>query len=117
MKASDNRRCRSVGVVIVAPSELRLFDSERLFTPPAYKSRQRLHRRLRRIQVDPFVRVVRVAAARAEQKRRSAEVPMEDKHIAWPADAADQRLRARHLPEGFGKLSHNRMLRLSRRAG
>src|SRR5215510_7733405 len=96
---------------------MRLADNLFRFAPTTNKSRQRLHRRLRRIQIDPFVRVVRVAAARAEQKRRSAEVSMEDEHIAWPADVADHRLRARHLPEGFGKLSHNRMLRLSRRAG
>src|SRR5215510_2818003 len=87
------------------------------FAPTTNKSRQRLHRRLRRIQVDPFVRVVRVAAARAEQKRRSAEVSMENEHVAWPADAADQRLRARHLPEGFGKLRHDRMPWVNRRPG
>src|SRR5215510_12360533 len=96
---------------------MRLADNLFRFAPTTNKSRQRLHRRLRRIQIDPFVRVVRIAAARAEQQRGRVEMAMENEHIAWPADAADQRLRARHLPEGFGKLRHNRMLRVSRRAG
>src|SRR6266508_1614654 len=87
------------------------------FTPPADKSRQRLHRRLRRVQIDPFVRVVRIAAARAEQQRGRVEMAMENEHIAWPSDAPHQRLRPRDLPECIGKLRHDRMPRVNRRAG
>src|SRR5215475_576160 len=41
---------------------------------------------------------------------------MEDEHITRPADAADQRRLARDLLESLGKLRHDRMPRVSRRA-
>src|SRR5215510_3280204 len=87
------------------------------FTPPADKPGQRLHRRLRRIQIDPFVRVVRIASARAEQQRWRVEMSMENEHVAWPSDAPHQRSRARDLPESFGKLRHDRMPWVNRRPG
>src|SRR5262245_19214377 len=69
--------------------------------PPADKSRQRLHRRLCRIQIDPLVRIVCVTAARAEQQRGRVEMVMENEHIAGTADASHQRWCARDLPESF----------------
>src|SRR5262245_49056777 len=96
---------------------MRLANNLFRFAPTTNKSRQRLHRRLRRIQIDPFVRVVRIASARAEQQRWRVEMSMENEHVAWPSDAPHQRSRARDLPESFGKLRHDRMPRVNRRPG
>src|SRR5499426_2220498 len=96
---------------------MRLANNLFRFAPTTNKSRQRLHRRLRRIQIDPFVRVMRIAAARAEQQRGRVEMAMENEHIAWPSDAPHHRLSPRDLPECIGKLRHDRMTRVNRRTG
>src|SRR5215204_2993925 len=59
--------------------------------PAADESGQSLDGQERRINFDPLVRRMRVAAARAEEHRRGVEVLMKDVHVARPADSSHLR--------------------------